>query len=206
MSFVVGVTGGIGSGKTAVTDYFASQGIVIVDADQAARVVVESDQPALKHIAARHNNILTPAGHLDRRKLREIIFADDAERVWLEQLLHPLIRDQIITEIKASKSPYTMLVSPLMIETDQHLLVNRILVIDVPHELQIERAMQRDGMTKEQTETIMAKQASRQLRLDRADDLVDNSGSLPQLKLRLKQLHRQYLHSSKKIPIVKEKG
>lgn len=193
MSLVIGITGGIGSGKTAVTDYFASLGITIVDADQAARVVVEPGRPALAEIAEQYTDILTPEGLLNRRKLRDIIFADDRERVWLEQLLHPLIRKQILQEINASGSAYTIMVSPLLVETDQSQLVNRILVVDVPESVQIERTMHRDGMTEEQTRAILAKQATRQQRLDKADDTVDNSGSLKQLYPQLDKLHQRYL-------------
>ncbi|MCW7553822.1 dephospho-CoA kinase [Endozoicomonas gorgoniicola] len=198
MSLVIGVTGGIGSGKTAVTDYFATLGIAIVDADQAARVVVEPGQPALEKIAHRYKGILQEEdGSLNRRKLRDIIFASDSERVWLEQLLHPLIREQIMTELKASVSPYSILVSPLMIETDQHLLADRVLVVDVPVELQIARTISRDNMTEEQTRSILARQATREERREKADDIVDNSQSLEQLYPQLDKLHQHYLKLAK---------
>ncbi|WP_252176425.1 dephospho-CoA kinase [Endozoicomonas sp. 4G] len=191
---VIGVTGGIGSGKTAVTDYFSSLGITVVDADQAARIVVEPGRPALQKIAQRHGqDILTDEGTLNRSKLRDIIFNDDNERVWLEQLLHPLIRNQIIQELAESESPYTLMVSPLLVETDQHLLTHRILVVDVPEEIQLARTISRDGMSRAQARTIMAKQASRQQRLERADDIVDNSGSLEQLFQQLDKIHQTYL-------------
>ena len=191
---IIGVTGGIGSGKTAVTDYFAHQGITVVDADLAARVVVKPGRPALAAIAERHgSDILADDGSLDRRKLRDIIFKDDREKVWLEQLLHPQIRDQILRELKESSSAYTVLVSPLLVETDQHLMVDRILVVDVPVEIQIKRTMSRDGMTEEQTLAIINKQASREQRQKKADDLIDNSGSLEQLHQQLASLHQNYL-------------
>ncbi|UYM15324.1 dephospho-CoA kinase [Endozoicomonas euniceicola] len=198
MSLVIGVTGGIGSGKTAVTDYFAALGIAIVDADQAARVVVEPGQPALEKIAQRHKGILQKEdGSLNRRKLRDIIFASDSERAWLEQLLHPLIREQIMTELKASVSPYSILVSPLMIETDQHLLADRVLVVDVTVEQQIARTMSRDNMTEAQTRSILSKQATREERMEKADDIVDNSQSLEQLYPQLDKLHQHYLKLAK---------
>ncbi|MGI9281409.1 MAG: dephospho-CoA kinase [Endozoicomonas sp.] len=191
---VIGVTGGIGSGKTAVTDYFSSLGITVVDADQASRMVVEPGRPALVKIAERHGqDILTDEGTLDRRKLRDIIFDSDNERVWLEQLLHPLIRNQIVQQLEESESPYTIMVSPLLVETDQHVLTDRILVVDVPEDIQRERTMSRDGMSKEQTQAIMAKQASRNQRLEKANDVVDNSGSLEQLFQQLDQIHQTYL-------------
>ena len=197
MSLIVGVTGGIGSGKTAVTDYFASLGIAIVDADQAARTVVEPGQPALSDIAQRHNHILLDNGQLDRRQLRDIIFADDKERIWLEQLLHPLIRQQMLSELQAATSPYSVLVSPLLLETDHHTLVDRILVVDVPVDVQIKRTMSRDDMNEEQTRRIIAKQASREDRLGKADDIADNSQSLVQLHQQLDTLHQHYLALSK---------
>ncbi|WP_062260702.1 dephospho-CoA kinase [Endozoicomonas arenosclerae] len=191
---VIGVTGGIGSGKTAVTDYFSSLGITVVDADQTSRVVVEPGRPALVKIAQRHGqDILTDEGTLDRRKLRDIIFNDDSERVWLEQLLHPLIRDQIVQDLEASESPYTIMVSPLLVETDQHVLTDRILVVDVPEDVQLARTMSRDGMSEEQTRAIMAKQASRDQRLAKANEVVDNSGSLEQLFHQLDRIHQTYL-------------
>ncbi len=191
---VIGVTGGIGSGKTAVTDYFAEQGITVVDADLAARVVVEPGRPALTAIAERHgSDILETDGSLNRRQLRDIIFKDDSERVWLEQLLHPLIRDQILQELKESRSEYTVLVSPLLVETDQHVIVDRILVVDVPVTVQIERTMVRDGVTEEQTLAIINKQASRELKREKANDIVDNSGSLEGLHQQLQALHQTYL-------------
>ncbi|MGB1272510.1 MAG: dephospho-CoA kinase, partial [Endozoicomonas sp.] len=129
----IGVTGGIGSGKSAVTDFFAAKGIDVIDADLAARVVVEPGRPALAAIADHFGpEILTRAGVLDRRQLRDIIFQDDGERRWLEALLHPLIGEQIIQELSQVKASYAILVSPLMIEAGQIKLVDRLLVIDVP--------------------------------------------------------------------------
>ncbi len=192
--FVVGVTGGIGSGKTAVTDFFARKGIEIVDADLAARVVVEPGKPALTDILVRYTkDILLTDGSLDRRRLRDIIFKDDAERAWLEQLLHPLIREEIIRAIENASSQYVILVSPLMIETNQQALTHRLLVVDLPLDLQIERTMQRDDMTREQTLAIISKQSSREDKLSKADDVVDNSRSIEQLHKQLEALHSGYL-------------
>lgn len=194
MKQVIGVTGGIGSGKTAVTDFFAARGICIVDADIAARVVVEPGKPALTSISERFGaDILQTDGALDRRKLRDIIFNDDQQRIWLEQLLHPLIRQQIIEELSQAESEYAILVSPLLIETNQQELIDRLLVVDVPPETQIERTIKRDTMNREQTEAIISKQSSRDEKLAKADDVVDNSGSLDKLHLQLEILHQQYL-------------
>ncbi|MFK0572163.1 dephospho-CoA kinase [Endozoicomonas sp.] len=189
----IGVTGGIGCGKTAVTDYFASKGITIVDADIAARVVVEAGKPALVEIEQRYGSDILISGSLDRKKLRTIIFDDANEREWLEKLLHPLIREQIIHELNNAESIYAVLVSPLILETNQHELVDRVLVVDVPEKVQIERTMARDNMTEEQTRQIINSQIQREQRVAKADDVVDNTGSLEQLHHSLEKLHQCYL-------------
>lgn len=191
--FTVGVTGGIGSGKSAVADYFASQGICIVDADIVARVVVEPGTKALMQITERYGNDLLINGQLDRGKLRTIIFAAADERKWLENLLHPLIEQQIIEQLGQATSRYAVLVSPLMLETGQQALVDRVLVVDVPEPIQIERTMTRDQMTEEQARQILNSQISREQRLAKAHDVVDNSGSLAQLHQYLEPLHQRYL-------------
>lgn len=191
--FTVGVTGGIGSGKSAVADYFASQGICIVDADIVARVVVEPGTKALTAIAERFGNDILINGQLDRGRLRTIIFAAADERKWLENLLHPLIEQQIIEQLGQATSRYAVLVSPLMLETGQQALVDRVLVVDVPEHIQIERTMTRDQMTEEQTRQILSSQISRERRLAKAHDVVDNSGSLTQLHQYLEPLHQRYL-------------
>lgn len=191
--FTVGVTGGIGSGKTAVTDFFANRGVFIVDADIASRVVVEPGKPALAAIEQRYGPEILINGSLDRRKLRTIIFADISERKWLEGLLHPLIHDQIILELTHAESSYAVLVSPLMLETSQHELVDRVLVVDVPERIQLSRTMARDRMTEEQTRQILNSQMDRKQRVGRADDIVDNSGSISQLHQSLNKLHQFYL-------------
>ena len=192
--FVIGITGGIGSGKTVVSDFFARKGITIVDADVVARQVVELGQPSLRSISERYGaQILQKDGSLDRRQLRDIIFKDDGERVWLETLLHPVIRRRIMDELNKAASSYTALVSPLMIETNQQALVDRLLVIDLPVNIQIARTSQRDSMTKEQTLAIINAQSSREDKLTAADDVVDNSQSLDYLYQQLEVLHAYYL-------------
>ena len=191
--FVVGLTGGIGSGKTAATDFLAQQGITIVDADLASRVVVEPGQPALQHIAHFGEHVLTADGALDRRALREIVFADaDALKV-LEGITHPAIGEELKRQIAASESTYTVLVSPLLLETSQKALVDRILVIDAPAELQVKRAMERDHVPEEQVAAIIKVQMERTKRLDQADDVVENHGSLQVLHEQLASLHQRYL-------------
>ncbi|EKF74251.1 dephospho-CoA kinase [Alcanivorax hongdengensis A-11-3] len=195
--YVVGLTGGIGSGKTAATDYLAQQGITIVDADLASRVVVEPGQPALAAIADHFGKgVIAEDGSLDRRALREIVFADaDALKV-LEGITHPAIGDELHRQIRASHSPYTILVSPLLLETSQKDLVDRILVIDAPATLQVERTMARDHVPEAQVAAIMKAQMQRDRRLDQADDVVENHGSLEQFHQQLDRLHRFYLEQA----------
>lgn len=195
--FTVGVTGGIGSGKTAVTDFFASKGVGVVDTDVAARVVVEPGTPALAAIEQRYGPDILANGTLDRRKLRTIIFAEANERQWLESLLHPLIQEQIIHELSRVESRYAVLVSPLMLETGQQHLVDRVLVVDVPDRLQIERTMARDQMSEQLARQMLYSQMQREQRVALADDVVDNSGTLAQLHRSLEKLHQRYLNLSR---------
>ncbi|WP_288367991.1 dephospho-CoA kinase [uncultured Alcanivorax sp.] len=192
--FVVGITGGIGSGKSAATDYLAHQGITIVDADLASRVVVEPGQPALLAIAEHFGkHVITDDGALDRRALREIVFADPDALKALEGITHPAIGDELRRQIAASQSAYTVLVSPLLLETSQKELVDRILVIDAPAELQVERTMTRDQVPEAQVAAIMKAQLDRTKRLDQADDVAENHGSLEALHEQLQVLHQRYL-------------
>lgn len=194
MTYIIGVTGGIGSGKTAVSDRFAERGITVVDADIASRAVVEPGRPALIAIAEHFGDeVISPDGSLDRALLRQKVFADEAERKWLEQLTHPLIRDEIINGLKQATSPYALLVSPLLVESGQSELTERILVIDVEEAVQLQRTMTRDDNPEAQVKAIMAAQASRETRLSYADDVIHNSGSLEDLDQQIEQLHQQYL-------------
>ena len=195
---VIGLTGGIGSGKSAASDYLATLGANIVDADLVSRIVVEPNTPALKQIAKHFgNSVLMDDGSLDRAKMRSIIFQDPKQKAWLEELLHPLIREEILCQLQQNISNYTVFVSPLLLETNQHELCDRILVIDVPEELQIERASNRDSNNTEQIKRIIATQIDRDKRLALADDIVDNSQDLAQLQQKLDTLHQQYLTLSK---------
>ncbi len=192
--FVVGLTGGIGSGKTAVSDRFAALGVTVIDADIAARVVVEPGQPALAKITDHFGpETVTGSGELDRAKLRELVFNNEAERKWLEALLHPLIGAEISAQIGAATSPYAMLVSPLLIETSQLQLTQRVLVVDVPVEVQIARTVARDDNSEEQVRAIIASQASREQRLAAADDVISNDQGLEYLDEQVQALHRKYL-------------
>ena len=166
--FIVGVTGGIGSGKTAVTDFFARQGVCIVDADVVSKAVVEPGRPALTEIEQHFGSEILINGELDRRKLRTVIFDDERERQWLESLLHPMIREQIIQELGIIGSAYGILVSPLLLETDQHELVDRILTVDVPEKIQLARTMARDQITKSEALKILQSQMPRRKRVLKA--------------------------------------
>ena len=192
--FVVGLTGGIGSGKTAASDYLASLGVVVVDADQVSRQVVEPGKPALKEIRKRFGDeVLREDGTLNRPALREIVFADRQARADLERITHPAIGQEIRRQLKAARSPYTVLVSPLLLETDQYSLVDRVLLIDVPEALQRTRTAQRDGVPESQVEAIMQAQMSREHRREKANDIVVNDDSLEALQRQLDTLHHKYL-------------
>lgn len=192
--FIVGVTGGIGSGKSTVTDFFATQGVSIFDADIAARAVVKPGQIALKDITQRYGSkILLNNGSLDRKQLRSIIFKNTAERTWLEKLLHPKIRTLLQQQLLTASSPYAILSLPLMPDATQYPFIDRVLVIDVPIITQIIRTVVRDDIPEKQVLRIIKSQPSREHRLTFANDIVDNSGSLGELHKALITLHQRYL-------------
>lgn len=192
--FILGLTGGIGSGKSAVAACFQKLGVKVVDADIAARRVVEPGMPALQSIAEHFGQkVLQADGTLDRAALRSIIFNDEKQRLWLEQLLHPAIGDWLVAELASASSPYAILESPLLLETTQRKSVKRVLVVDVPEELQISRSTARDDNSREQIEAIIAAQLPRKERLSRADDIIDNSGLLADLAEPVNVLHQKYL-------------
>ena len=191
---IVGLTGGIGSGKSTVAEKFRQLGIDMVDADYASRAVVEPGMPALKAISEHFgNDILHADGNLNRAALRTIIFSDPKQKIWLESLLHPLIREWIIEQLSQSKSPYVILESPLLLETDQHQLVDKVVLVDLPVELQIERACARDGNLADQIQRIIDSQMPRQDKLSRADIVFDNSQPLETVNERVTALHHQFL-------------
>ncbi|MEM7364156.1 MAG: dephospho-CoA kinase [Pseudomonadota bacterium] len=191
--FVIGITGGIGSGKTAVTDRFQSRGITIADADVASREVVEPGMPALAAIADHFGpEVIQADGTMDRAAVRKIVFADPNERKWLESVTVPAIMDNLREVLAKSTSPYSMLM--LSSGTGQSPLVQRSLVVDVPPEVQIARVIARDDNDEEQVRAIMAAQPSRETRLEYADDVIMNDGSLEQLDEAVQTLHEQYLN------------
>ena len=192
---IIGLTGGIGSGKTAAANRFAAaHGIHVVDADQKSRVVVEPGRPALAHIVDRFGDaMLLDDGTLNRAALRETVFAAPEQRQWLEQLLHPLIRDEIITDLHSATSPYALLVSPLLVESGQNSLTSRIIVVDVPETMQLARTVQRDAVPEAQVRAIMQAQAQREERLRHAHDVLTNDSDLAALHAQVDALHTRYM-------------
>lgn len=194
MKFVLGLTGGIGSGKSAASQWFEAQGIAVVDADIVAREVVNIGQPALQQIREVFGDwVLLQDGSLNRRALREHIFQSPETRKTLENITHPAIRTSILQQLHAAQSPYAILVSPLLFETNQHELTQHTLLIDAAIELQIQRASQRDGQNVEQIQKIIAAQMPREQKCAMADDIVLNDGELEHLYAHLTPLHEKYL-------------
>jgi dephospho-CoA kinase len=192
--FTVVMTGGIASGKTSASDLFASHGVPILDTDLAARAVVEPGQPALDEIKASFgSDVITASGELNRAALREIIFGHPEKRRELEAILHPKIRARINQQKDQLDAPYCIIVVPLFLESGRGYETDRLLVIDVPIEVQRERLAQRDGTTPEQIEQILNSQATRDERLSAADDVIDNTASPDALAARVAELHQQYL-------------
>ncbi|WP_434138539.1 dephospho-CoA kinase [Photobacterium leiognathi] len=198
MSLVIGLTGGIGSGKTTVANLFAdTYGIDIIDADIVAREVVEPNTFGLNAIIEKcGKEILLEDGTLNRAKLRDAIFSQPELKAWLNNLLHPLIREKMQQDINQSQSPYCLLVVPLMVENNLQTMTHRLLVVDVDEQVQIERTQQRDNVSIEQIKNILASQASREQRLDAADDVITNNGDNKALVSQVEQLHLQYLKMS----------
>jgi dephospho-CoA kinase len=196
---VIGLTGGIGSGKTTVADEFGKLGVTLIDADVIAREVVEPGTSALQAIAERFGpDILDINGALNRAALRKIVFDHQDQKLWLEQLLHPLIRELIRSRIEQATSPYCILVSPLLLETDQAQLVQRLLVVDVSPQIQLERTLARDSSSTKTIKAIIAAQMNRDARLEKADDVILNEGSVAELKHKVAALHSLYLDMSRK--------
>lgn len=192
---VIGLTGGIGSGKSTVANLFAKHGVPIIDADAVSREITTPNDPAFMRIV-KHlgDHVLQPDGSLDRAKLRTIIFADSKERRWLETLLHPLIRDAMQQKINQLSAPYCLAVIPLLLEAEFYFFINRILVVDAPEPLQIERVTARDKAPISHVESILKAQASREVRLTRAHDVITNDGDMQNLIQQVDQLHEKYSH------------
>ena len=191
---IVGLTGGIGSGKSTVAERFAARGVPCIDADQLTRDLVEPGEPLLERLVASFGEgILDAQGRLDRRQLRERVFADPAERRRLEALMHPAVYAAMRERIAALDAPYCLLVIPLLVETGAQSRVHRVLAVDVDEATQRARTTARDGVSPEQVDAILASQASRAGRLAAADDVIDNGGDRDALEARVEALHHRYL-------------
>jgi dephospho-CoA kinase len=191
---VVGLTGSIGSGKSTVAHLFAKHGVPVIDADLIAREITMPHTPAWQEIVNRFgNDILNTDASIDRGSLREIIFHQPEERLWLEALLHPGILQRMQENITQLQTAYCIAVIPLLLETDAATFVQRILVVDLPESTQIVRAKTRDQATPEQIKAILATQVSREQRLSRADDIIDNAGTPDLLEKQVENLHEIYL-------------
>lgn len=198
---VVGLTGGIGSGKTAVANIFAELGAGIVDTDAIAHALTAPNGAAIDAIRAAFGPaVLAADGSLDRSAMRNLAFADPAAKQRLEGILHPMIRAESDRQLRASHAPYLIWVVPLLVESNTYRQrVDRVLVVDCPESLQIARVMARSGLTEEQVKTIMAAQATRQRRLAAADDVVMNDAGLADLVPRVRDLHEAYLRYSARL-------
>jgi dephospho-CoA kinase len=200
--FVVGLTGGIASGKTTVANLFAEYGIQLVDADVIAREVVQKGSKGLTIITEHFGNeILLPDGQLDRAALRSKVFNNEAQRLWLNSLLHPMIRQTMLEQVNTSTSAYVIMVVPLLFENQLDSLVTTTLVVDISPELQISRTMQRDGVSQQQVEHILASQMSRQQRIDKADHIIDNQGDINLLRSQVARLHQLFLQQADELSI-----
>ena len=195
MSFVVGLTGGIGSGKSAVADLFAARGVVVIDTDAIAHQLTAPGGAAMPAIGAEFGAaVATPEGALDRAAMRGIVFADTSARKRLEAILHPMIRSESERRLASADSPYAILMVPLLVESgDYRKRVNRIAVVDCAENTQIERVMSRNGLARSEIERILAAQATRAERLAAADDVIDNDGPPEGLAERVRALHERYL-------------
>jgi dephospho-CoA kinase len=195
--FVVGLTGGIASGKTTVANLFAEFGIELVDADVIAREVVAKGSTGLSAIVDHFGDeILLANGQLDRATLRNKVFNNETQRLWLNNLLHPMIRQKMLDQVQASTSKYVIMVVPLLFENQLDSLVSTTLVVDISPELQISRTMQRDGVSQQQVEHILASQMSRQQRIDKANHIIDNQGDIELLRSQVTRLHQLFLQQA----------
>ncbi|VTX62363.1 Dephospho-CoA kinase [Haemophilus influenzae] len=201
MTYIVGLTGGIGSGKTTIANLFADLGVPLVDADVVAREVVAKGSPLLSKIVEHFGSqILTKQGELNRAALRERVFCNDEEKQWLNNLLHPAIRERMKQQLSEQTAPYTLFVVPLLIENKLTALCDRILVVDVSPQTQLARSAQRDNNNFEQIQRIMNSQVSQQARLKWADDMINNdtdlAQNLPHLQKKVLELHQFYLQQA----------
>src|SRR5690606_1918434 len=194
----IGLTGGIASGKSMIADMFAARGVPVIDTDVIARQVVEPGEPALQEIERQFGpEVISPYGQLDRRRLREVVFADDSKREALEAILHPRIRDAAVRQSSAAGGDYQVIVVPLLVESPMRHWMDRVLVVDCSEETQLQRLLERDAESREQAQRMIAAQASREERLAIADDVVNNDGSKEDAARQVEKLHRFYLDLAK---------
>ncbi|WP_286235939.1 dephospho-CoA kinase [Thalassotalea sediminis] len=198
-AFVIGLTGGIGSGKTTVSNQLANYGIEVVDADVIARDVVAKDTIGLKRISEHFgSSILTQSGELNRQALRNIVFNNEEEKQWLNNLLHPLIRENILVKLKQANSPYVILSAPLLFENNLQRYTNRNLLIDIEEPLQIARSIKRDNSNEREIRAIIASQMPRTQKQALADDIINNSNlTFDELANKVGAIHNQYLALAK---------
>lgn len=197
--FIVGLTGGIASGKSTVARLFQALGASLIDADEIAREVVMPGQPTLgRLVAVFGEDILDAEGQLNRQRLRQMAFGDPALRRRLDAIMHPAIGLRMQECLRQAEGPYVILMVPLLVETGQHRLVNRVLVVDAPEEMQIERLMDRDGVSREQACQALAAQSDRAQRLAAADDILHNTASPEDLVEPVRRLHQAYLQMADK--------
>ena len=198
--FVVGLTGGIGAGKTTVAELFKEKNIPIIDADQVAKEITDNDENIIKRIKKHFGEtILLPNGALNRSLLRKLIFQDSQQRLWLENLLHPLIKKRMEAALKVIDAPYCIAVIPLLFEVEFYSFIHRTLVVDTPQSKQVERVIKRDQLKREEVEAILKSQASRKNRLIRAHDVITNTKDLAYLQKQVDELHEKYLRLSQEI-------
>ncbi len=194
MGFAVGLTGGIGSGKTTISDLFAELGADVIDTDEIARELSQKGQPAVRQIEKQFGpEVIASDGSLDRDRLRELVFSEPDARKALQRILHPLIRAEVQRRLTASGKPYALVVVPLLVESRGYDFADRVLVVDCTEEQQIARVMQRSGLSHDQVKAIMSTQATRNERLAAADDVINNDGALAALRSQVEKLHRHYL-------------
>ena len=196
---IIGLTGGIGSGKSAVATIFKNEGINVIDADNLAREVVEKDTPGFTKVVEHFGlEIVTADGSIDRAKLRKEVFGSNEKRIALESITHPLVREKMSEKIQTSQSPYSIIEVPLIFETKSMSSYDRVLVIDCESKLQLERAILRDNNSSDVIQNIINSQCSREERLSIANDVISNNDSLKNLQIRSLAMHHYYLGLTKK--------
>lgn len=196
MPYIVALSGGIASGKSTIANLFAQLGVPIIDADVIARQVVEIGTDAYKLIVKHFSQeILLPNNEIDRSQLRDIIFNNDHERLWLNNLLHPIIQEQTQIQIAQQTAAYVIWVVPLLVENNLHNFADRVLMVDTPEQLQLERLIQRDNIDESLAKKMISSQISSQKRLTYADDIIVNNGDLTSLTAQVNKLHQQYLNN-----------